>query len=440
MYKNKRKLQSSIEFVIIMAAVASMSVVGLSFYSHVHSIFMKAINNTSNPNNSISLLQNATFSISAYIFAPELRIGNESELTLLVTTSIPSNVFIRAKGSGITISPENINSKIISGQEFYNFYVSPEDSGFGNVSFEITASNGSISSNYNISSTLYTYLSNNTEIGNNLSNASSVSNVYIKPESEFLSYNVAKPANLYYITESSHCSELNFWGQQMSIQSQCGNASWYFWAFSDSCYYGSAQVPTKTYCVYRHYSGYNASMLESNPSYIYNVTMGLRYKGVNLSSDITSKKPKSNITNGNRIFGFADVGNSIYAQVAFQSPLYIISSKSNNYTISNANYTAYSYAYSNIEDELAYYNNSDNENLGTINREIYAYNNTLLKFISAITPVNSSECSLSMQSGIRSYNCKPLSPMQFYNASIYLYNYTANQSEYSYMGSDIKVN
>ena len=101
--------------------------------------------------------------------------------------------------------------------------------------------------------------------------------------------------------------------------------------------------------------------------------------------------------------------------------------------------SAYEYAYSNIEDDLAYYNNSGNGNLGTINREIYSYNNTLASLISMLDTVNSSQCTVNSQNGTRHYICKTESPMQFYNASIHLYNYTGNQSEYSYMGSDIWV-
>ena len=433
------RLQSSIEFVIIMAAVASMGVVGISYYSRVHSVMMGALpaknSNSAGLNESMAAINDT---ISAYLLAPAMQVGSASMATLLVTTSLPSAISVNISSATIGLSRNNFSSTSYEKQASFVFYMIPTSTGAENISFEITAFNGSSKSEYGANVTLYAYRGNQSQSQGSYQNGT-ISYVYLHPGNESVTYSAGNGSRLYYITERSHCSELNVWGQQMPIQSQCPGASWYFWAFSANCYYGSAQVPTKTYCVYKTYSGYNASALSSVPKYNYNVTLGIGYDGLNLNSELNSNSPFSNVTNGARVFGTATPGNSIYAQSIQPGSLYLFNSGGNIYVGSNANYSAYEYAYSNIKDDLAYYNNSDNGALGTINREIYAYNNSLSKLINTLQPADSGSCSASMGSTGISYSCKPDSPLQFYNASADIYNYTGKQSEYSYMGSEIRV-
>jgi hypothetical protein len=366
-----------------------------------------------------------------------MQVGNASMATLLITTSLPSAISVSIKSPSVGLSRKNFSSTSYEKQASFVFYAIPMLTGANNISFEITAFNGSSKSRYNANATLYAYRGNqNKSLGNHT--ASAISYVRLHPENESVVYAAGKHSRLYYITESTHCSELNFWGQQMPIQSQCPGASWYFWAFSANCYYGSAQVPTKTYCVYKTYSGYNASALSSMPRYNYNVTLEIGYEGLNLSSGLTQNS-NSSITHNGKIFGIAAPGNSIYAQSIQPDSLYIFNYGDKIYTGSDANYSAYEYAYSNIKDNLAYYNNSDNGAIGTIDREIYAYNNSLSKLLGTLEPADSGQCIASINGSSILYSCRPDSPMQFYNVTADIYNYTGKQSEYSYMGSDIRV-
>ncbi|MCL4387756.1 hypothetical protein M1567_01230 [Candidatus Marsarchaeota archaeon] len=432
------KLQGSIEFIIIMAAVASMGMIGVSYYSRVHSVMIGTLN--AKNSNSVGLHESmaaANDTISAYLLAPEMQVGSASMATLLITTSLPSAISVSIKSPSVGLSRKNFSSSGYEKQASFVFYAIPTLTGANNVSFEITAFNGSSKSEYDANASLYAYVSNQSKsLGNPAAGA--ISYVRLHPENESVVYTAGKHSRLYYITESSHCSELNFWGQQMPIQSQCPGASWYFWAFSANCYYGSAQVPTKTYCVYKTYSGYNASALSSTLRYNYNVTLEIGYEGLNLSSDM-NKNSNSNITYNGKVFGTAAPGNSIYAQSIQPGSLYIFNSGDKIYTGSNANYSAYGYAYSNIKDNLAYYNNSGNGATGTIDREIYAYNNSLSRLISTLEPADSGLCNASINGNSILYECRPDSPMQFYNVTADIYNYTGKQSEYSYMGSEIRV-
>lgn len=432
------KLQSSIEFVIIMAAVASMGVVGISYYSHIHSaVFSQfnAKNISASQNKSMAEINNT---ISAYLLAPALRLGNASVATLLVSTSMPSEIHANISSATIRLSQNNFSSSGYNKQASFVFYAVPLLTGQDSLSLEITAVNGSSKSEYSANVLLYAYRSSQSQSGSNVS-GNGISYVYLHPENESVTYTAGKQSKLYYITENSHCSELNFWGQQMPIQSQCPGASWYFWEFSSSCYYGSAQVPTKTYCVYKTYSGYNSSALLPVPKYDYNINFGIGYHGLNLTSELTQNSQFSNITMNNKVFGTVSLGNSIYAQSLQPGSLYIFSSGNKVYAGSAANYSAYEYAYSKIKDDLAYYNNSGNGAIGTIEREMYSYNKSLSNMISSLAPADSGSCSASVgQTGIL-YSCDPNSPLQFYNASAKIYNYTGKQSEYSYMGSEIRV-
>ena len=433
------KLQSSIEFIIIMAAVASMGVVGVSYYSRVHSVMMGALNaknpNPTSLNGSMAAINDT---ISAYLLAPVLQVGNASMATLLVSTSLPSKISANISSVTISLSRKNFSSNGYERQAAFVFYAVPMSTGAGIVSLEITAINGSSKSEYRANVTLYAYQNKQSQSQGNQS-SNEIRYVYLHPENESVTYTTGKQSKLYYITESSHCSELNFFGQQMPIQSQCPGASWYFWAFSANCYYGSAQVPTKTYCVYKTYSGYNASALSSVPKYNYKINFGIGYNNLNLSSKLIQSSQFSNITLNTKVFGTASPGNSIYAQSIQPDSIYIFSSRGKAYVGSDANYSAYEYAYSGVKDDLAYYNNSDNGATGTIEREIYSYNNSLSKLIGTLAPANSSSCKASISTAGIAYSCKPDSPMQFYNISADIYNYTGKQSEYSYMGSEIRV-
>lgn len=432
------KLQSSIEFLIIMAAVASMAVIGVSYYSRVHSVIVGAFSKNPNQSSLNESMAAINDTISAYLLAPALQVGNASMATLLVSTSMPSEISANISGANIGISQNNFYGKSYEKQAAFVFYVLPKYAGTSRLSFEITAINGSDKYEYKANATLYAYGDNQSGFNGSNSNKS-ISYVYLRPENESIAYMAGKQSKLYYITESSHCSDLNFWGQQMPIQSQCPGASWYFWAFSSSCYYGNAQVPTKTYCVYKTYSGYNSSALSSAPKYYYNVTLGISYEGLNLSSELTQNSSVSNITLNASIFGTASPGNSIYAQSMLPSSSYIFSSGNKAYIGSAANYSAFEYAYSKIKDDLAYYNDSGNGNTGTIEREIYSYNNSLSKLIGTLASADSGSCKASIGSTGISYSCKPDYPLQFYNVSAKIYNYTGKQSEYSYMGSEIRV-
>ncbi len=432
-----KKLQSSIEFLIIMSAVVGMAVFGISYYYSVHSLFSNAISSANQPIfKGTNTTESSNDVISAYIFVPRLNVGEASQATLLVSTSLQSNISIRAMGKGIEISPSNITNSTNAFGSSYAFYINKPNAGYSNISFYITAKNGSIISHENATSEIFAY----TPLTSNKSSTSNatISYVYIKPNKELIAYPIKNPKNLYYITESSHCSDLNFMGQQMPISAQCGNASWYFWYFSSDCYYGSAQVPTMTYCVYKHYSGHNASQIGNGEHYIYNISLGMGYEGLNLTSEITSNNTHSILYYGKEPYGNASTGNSIYAQSPI-SEEYIIRSGSGNYTEAYANYTSFEYAYSSLKNDLEYYNNSGNGNLGTINKEIYSYNNLLSTMLNSSNNASSGYCFTSKSGNAISYLCNPGSQFEFNNISVKIKNYPYVPYKTDYEGSYITV-
>ncbi|MEM0154256.1 MAG: hypothetical protein QW814_00255 [Methanothrix sp.] len=440
MQANKsKKLQSSIEFIVILAAVSGMAVIGISYYSNIRSVFTNAIasaNQSSIHLGSANSPNTGNDIISAYIFAPTLELGKISQATLFVSTSMASNIIINTSGSGVRINPAGLANKTGSFGSAYLFYLTPFSTGMDNITMRITAENDSKIYYKKISFELPAYEPYTYDKKSNSS--STISSIYLKPKSEYILYYPGNPENLYNITESSHCSYLNFMGDQMPIQSQCGNASWYFWSFSANCYYGSAQVLTKTYCIYKHYSGYNASSISTNASYLYNISLGLGYDGLNLSANTNQSVIQAKLFSGNSTYGNVTIGNSIYAESPING-LYLIRSKSGNYIASDSNYTALEYAYSNIENDLAYYNNSDNGNVGTINREIYSFNNVLSQTLKSLENANSNQCSVTKTANLVEYKCSPEAPFDFNNISIKIKNYSGLSYETDYEGSQISV-
>jgi len=182
------KLQSSIEFIIIMAAVASMGVVGVSYYSRVHSVMMGVLNaknpNSTGLNGSMAAINDT---ISAYLLAPVLQVGNASMATLLVSTSLPSAISANISSATISLSRKNFSSNGYERQAAFVFYAVPMSTGAGIVSLEITAINGSSKSEYRANVTLYAYQNKQSQSQGNQS-SNEIRYVYLHPENESVTY------------------------------------------------------------------------------------------------------------------------------------------------------------------------------------------------------------------------------------------------------------
>ncbi|MCL4404523.1 MAG: hypothetical protein M1544_01440 [Candidatus Marsarchaeota archaeon] len=437
-FERSIRLQSSIEFLVLMAAMASMSAIGLFYYSGVHSMISNSVdsyNAAQQQPNASEATSHYNYTINAYLFSPELELGKASRATLLVSTPIFSNVSISANASEILITPNDTAGNSDALGYSYEFYLDPIKTGESNITFGITARNGSAVIEKSVSLGVYAYSPSQGTSANNASGYG-IPYVYLEPESEFIDYPLGKSSDMYYITESSRCSILNFMGGQAPIQEQCGDASWYFWTFSSSCYYGSAQVPTKTYCIYKRYSGYNASQIGENSSYLYNVSLKLEYKGNNMDSQFNQGASSFELRDGNNTAGNVSVTNSIYA-VPVLADEYLIRSKNKTLTEPYSNYTDLESLYSTLVSDLAYYNNSDYGG-GTVDREIYAYNSAFYRNINSTQNLTSA-CSAENQGNMQSYVCKPESQLEFENISIDVYNYSGKPYVANYYGSQITV-
>ncbi len=442
--RNKSRQQASIEFIIIMAAVTAFSVFGLSYYMHLHS----AINQITGASNSILLPANGTnastpLEMTAYALVPYHATAQaESQATLIISTTEPAMLSVSAGSPNSIISPCNY-----SNQNLTSFLVLPVEvyipsAGNGTLWFNVTAFSGNseLSKHLSYSFTSYANTTRNSTFNSSRQGTLNPQNVTAKiiPISEYVYYNASKFSNAYRITETSHCSYLNFWGQQMPIQSQCGGASWYFWSFSSNCYYGPAQVTTATYCVYQEPSGTKVASISQEPGYSYNVSLNVSYAGLNASAYLTQYNPESELESAGIAYGNASAGNEIYASAPNPQGSMIVSSNGTFFIANSTDYSEYANAYEQLVNTMSYYNNTgDSGDTSSASEAMYSYENALGSFIGDLGPANSSLCSVSNNGAI--YKCKPYSQFQFYNMSAALNSYNGTPKTLSYMGSSIKI-
>lgn len=437
--------QSSMEFMMILVAVSAFAASVLGAYANFSHAQYSSYNSLlgAAQNNTTATYLSPSSSASAYVevYAPSVAYLNKSSSVQVAVYA--SNAVIRyanLSSSSIMYSPSSYSGIAVYGVSILPFNIVPTLLGEENMTVSVDLSYNGSQHYYNKSFQLYSVAQGGSPSFSQ-STSQAVFSAALYPHSlAILSSTVQGPA-LYQLTEWSHCSYTGFFHGELSLQSECGNAKWYFWIFSSSCYYNSGSS-TVTYCVYENPTGSSLDLAGTNTSYQYNVTLSLYNSsaGEYLSSQLSSLRHSNPIfgVNGTQV-GNVIVGNAIAGYVPSQDYSYYLLNKSSNYTaINQSAYSEYMQAYNNLNYVLNYYNDSGvgGSELSAIQQAVSSYNQQSSALYNS-KPA-SSPCGIVSSSSGLWYSCNALS-MEFGNITASFASPPHSNSSYVFDGSNINI-
>ena len=436
------RLQTAVEFLIISAAVASFSVTVLGIYMHVNSsqrqFVSYAFNHTSDTANTVKAAMDGNGSITMSVSIPNSTYINKAtpiDIILFGQRSMFLKSLVISDGGDGSLSPERFSNETVDGMSLlYSEFV---PSSTGNANIEINATFATPTG------VVYRNVSLNTYISSSNGSVTSSQNYIYSPsivaKNEYAAFSASESNPIYRLSYSSHCSQMNWWYQQLSIGQQCGNAKWYFFISSGYCYYDYG-APTVTYCVYQNPTGGNYSLMNQTASKHYNLTLNLTNSTARLSSILTQNANISQLLYENKSYGDAYVSGAIegFYPKPYNNELFI-NDNSAEKVVNISYYSTYLQQLNNVNAALAYYNNSEvsGSDLSSILQAISGYNTYENAFLSAINST-SKYCTISDIGGVL-YKCRTYSPFEFTNITAIIDNYHGANSSYIADGSEVYI-
>ena len=438
------KLQTAIEFLIISAAVASFSVTVLSIYTHMNSsqrqFVSYALNHTSDIGNTLVMGGNYSYGPNLFASVPNSAYVNKAT-PIDIILSGQSGMFLKSlsindNGNGV-VSPDTFSNETIAGMGLlYSEFI---PSRTGNETIEITATFATQNG------VAYRNAFLNTHVFSGLGTvAAPVPQDYnyspsIIANGEYAAFGASGSHPVYSLSYSSHCSQLNWWYQQLPIAQQCGDAKWYFFISSGYCYYDYG-APTVTYCVYRNPTGVNYSQMNQTASKLYNLTLNLTNNTARLSSILTQRVNKNQLLYENISYGSANISGAIdgFYPRPYNNELFV-KDNSVEKIVNLTYYSPYMQQMNSVNAVLAYYNNSEvsGSDLSSILQSISGYNRYENAFISARNST-SKYCDIPNSNELL-YKCRTYSPFEFTNITAIIKNYRGTNSSYVVDGSQVNI-
>ena len=436
------RLQTAIEFLIISAAVASFSVTALGIYTHMNSsqrqFVSYAFNHTTSTANMINVAIGGNGSITMSASIPNFTYVNKAtqiDIILFGQRSMFLKSLLISDGGEGSLSPKMFGNETIAGIGLLYSEFVPNSTGYANIEINATfaTANGVVYRNASLS----TYVSPSN--GSATAPRSYVYSPSMVAKDEYVAFGASGSNPIYRLSYSSHCSQMNWWYQQLPIEQQCGNAKWYFFISSGYCYYDYG-APTVTYCVYLDPTGANYSQMNQKGSKSYNLTLNLTNGTVRLSSILAQNANRSQLLYGNKSYGTAYVSGAVegFYPEPYSNELFM-NDNSAEKVVNISYYSPYLQQLNNVNAELAYYNNSEvsGSDLSSILQVISGYNTYENAFASAINST-SKYCALS-DINRPIYKCRTYSPFEFTNITAVIENYYGTNNSYVVDGSEVYI-
>ena len=425
------KAQTSIEFLMILAAVAGLSATFVYVYGHIGTQVDAVYGylNETQQSNYTAIQSNAVVRIEMYAYVPPIEYTGRSS-SIEVIAALPANT------SNMSITPESPDFSFSPAYVSVNASLSPYIAYFqavprfaGNASIKIIAraveSDGTVAYE-SINESAFVYAPNtSTGIEGNSAHAAAT----LSESNESVLYALSGKDNVPKLEETSHCTYINFWYTPLSFQAQCGNAAWDFSIFSDGCY--DAGSTGRTYCVYKDPTGAYTSNITGQGGYLYNLTLSLAYGNETYMAAVNSNRKEAPLRLGNLTKGNVTIGGQVDGQSAqSSSSMEVMDYNMNQYPIGIGAYGTYEQYSSALGAKLGYYNGSSIESseFSSIQQSISSYNTYLGRFLNTSA---ASGCSVINYSGSRYLSCPAAAPLDFTNITVYLDNYTADETLYA---------
>ncbi|MDE1857127.1 MAG: hypothetical protein KGH98_03530 [Candidatus Micrarchaeota archaeon] len=415
------RLQTSIEWMIIIAAIGAISIASLSAYSKF-STSQKALAYSLINQSAKSAAQsfNQAFSqqgnVSFYDMIPTISFVNQSNDVHLILSgeknfSVKKAVVIADNAIVIPAAYYNVSSP---GFSELGFSLLPTSQGVIHLSINASVLIGGSIINEHANGETYATYPQQPQGGHGGIYAS------IIRHNESLSFPLQAGNRTYTIGQWEHCSYLGFFGGELGIYAQCGSdASWYYWTFSDYCYSGG--ITEMTHCVYLNPTSTSIRKVSLSYSPIYNITVGIYNETTMASANLSSKAQNAIAYNGGHPVGTASVSGRVYGDSMQPYDEVVIMNQSGQvYPINLTAYDAYVQSLNNLFSVMGYYNKSEaGDGVLNIDEAISAYQNALSR-LNSTPQADIQGCSLSILNGTESYVCKPFSVLTYSNITITL--------------------
>ena len=415
------RLQTSLEYILILAAVASMAVAVMGAYNgfavrQKASIYGLIGNETGSRQLNGSA---APAGYPAYLYAqmPSLIYLNRSS-SLYLVFSLPggSSISYAEAESPAWVSVLPGAYRNVSGSVgLLSFSVIPRAQ--GQFAIHLLVQLAGINSTFrNITVQGYSALPAQL----NASEPPATLSASIVRHNESVLFGVSMPNQTLYATEWSHCIETNFWGNPLPTGQQCGGAQWEYFQWSTSCDQG-AWLDTVTYCVELLGTNTSVSTIGQSQSYSYNITLGLHGGGLNLSSNLSSTRNSSPLMSGGLAYGNA----TVHGQPVGDAPqpyydLVVLNTPGGLRAANQSGYYAYRQALDSFVSTMDYYNGSSPADPSPIQTAMGAFN-LASRQLSDSPQAGLQGCGMVRLNGSVSYACRPFSPLVYGNITAYVH-------------------
>ncbi|MDE1825072.1 MAG: hypothetical protein KGH61_03280 [Candidatus Micrarchaeota archaeon] len=419
------KMQTSLEFIILLSAVSMLSLFVITSYKTSIIGNEKILG---------SLLQNGTPSHNAsagavaqnilmdFYMPTSSYIGKPNNMQFAIFGCGNGNFSISFHSTSITI-PDNSLQSNLSGLGLYSLYFTPMYSGYDTINASGMISCGNLTRK--ISSSLITYaIVQNSAPSNGFPQVSAL----ISGRNESVAYKIRSTSSLMGMEESNHCTERNVYGV-LPDSAQCGIGSWGYSVFSEYCYTESNYY-TMTYCVDPTPINYSIGMISQDSLLAYKFNLTISSGDFSAEGQISNSSNETMYSRGQAV-GYAKVIN--ISLLGNQPNAYFLIGKSKTNLTSPSAYQNYVQAENNMYATMGFYNGSyvSTDTQSMLEESVSAY-------IQALdTLLNTTESPVACRLMENTYACNPESPF------MYLINSTlkgvGSNSTAEYLGSVVNV-
>ncbi len=431
------RVQTTIEFMMLLGAVASASLFVLGTYSHLAGMQRSAFGRV------MSSVGNSAYqqpiAANGFVGYPHmsLEVSNVSYLGMSngaqIVMYLPDgakliSVTLHAQGTG-GVNPFGYDNMSWTGVSVLPFAFAPSSQGLMELNASAVVSLAG--KRYDINTSGYSFAEYYPGSGGPPGNGSTGSGfeASIEQLNNSVNYPLSPPSEVYSITTWNACQPYD-----------CGQGVWQITTPWPSCnYWGSGQ---RAFCAEKIGTGTSTAQISSSGTFGYNTVLDLNDGHLVLSSDLTSLDPSANVMAPNGVvYGRASVmsvtGNGGYMQPYSQ---YVIMDRGGTLEpINESRYGIFQSQWGNLVSELSAYNRTDPGQFGSIDwwlNAISVYDGEEQSFTGS-APANVSLCK--MASGQSAYTCKISSPL-FYNISVKLDpGLDAGNASLFYQGSTISL-
>lgn len=406
------KLQSSTEFLAILAAVAAFSVAVLAVYVHFGSdqsaLYSRISRLSGNQIGGVGQNFTGRPFPEIYVVAPNTTTVNKSASIYLVVSG-PGDINVKANASGyygISVYPSYQNATI-NGFGILQFTAVAGSTGEKVVSVNASASYNGTTITKAASVRVLAVQEPGQPANLTTQNASFAGSI-LENGQEAIGYQVSKPNEVSNVTYWSHCAYIGFFGGVLPEPEQCGSNTWGFDTGDSSCNVFAYDGDNRYYCFALQSDDANASQIGQQSRYIYNASLYIRNSTLSLHANFTNNKTESALTSGNGgDYGYAEV-TSTYAPDVYPVPYLsyaVLGRGGRAYPVNISAYSAYSGLYGQVIQLLDIYNSSGGADLGYLEGLIAELNKSAGSLIGS-KQVNSSICTLIWQQGSPLYLCE----------------------------------